>query len=808
MAKNQFKKIILVFILAIQISTIVAQGFGHSTLITEWKFNLGDVKLGGIESFDDSKWEQVQVPHDWTVKQFASPNLASSTGYLPGGIGWYRTNIDIPDTSDNKQYYLYFEGVYNRSEVFINGNWLGKQYDGYVSFMYDITPYINPGSENIVAVRVDHSKDADSRWYTGSGIYRNVHLVEANSTHINLWGVYYTAEVINDSKAIISVETKIKKHFKGSSTVKIHHELFDASGSLVTSAETKISNPDFSSAIENQKLTVKNPKLWGINSPYLYVLKTSLIENGKVVDESSVNVGIRSLTFDPNKGFALNNKWMKVKGVCLHHDAGVLGAAVPKAVWREKVLKLKEIGCNGIRMSHNPQSTDLYDICDELGMLVMDEAFDEWEYPKKKWLEGWNVGEPGFQGAAEYFREHGKKTLESMIYRDRNHPSVFMWSIGNEVDYPNDPYTHPVLDKEGIGQYHVAGYQPNQPDAKRLGDIATELAGIVRSVDNSRPVTAALAGPVMSNETAYPGALDVAGYNYTESRYKMDHEKYPDRVLYGSENRHDMESWKVVRDNEYIFGQFLWTGADYLGEAGRWPSRGAMSGLIDFTQNIKPLGYFRQSLWSDKPMVYVGTFPKSENSSYRQLFSSKLWNYKKDQLIRVVCFTNCDEIELVLNDKVIGERQKYNSETGINLWDIVYEPGVLKAVSYKNNVKVAEDIIVTSGSPALIKCKTENVILTNKNDVALVELIITDKEGNLAYLADNEIKCTITGPGKLLGLENASFNVTENFNDNTHRCKNGRLLAYIQATENSGEVIVTFESAYLEGGKQIIKIGL
>lgn len=806
MSKNHYLKIFLFILCGFQINFLHAQGFGKSKLITDWKFNLGDIKLGGIESLDDSKWQDVQVPHDWSVKLSASPAHSSCTGYLPGGIGWYRTKIEIP-SSAGKRYYLYFEGVYKKSEVYINGSWLGKQYDGYTSFMYDITPYIRSGKENVVAVRVDHSEDADSRWYTGSGIYRNVHLVEANNTHIDLWGVYYTAEVLNESKALINVETKIKKHSGSIADLKVVHELFDAKGSLVASTEKKLSANHLDSETINQKLSVKNPKLWGIDSPDLYLLKTTVSENGAVVDESSVNVGIRSLKFDPDKGFALNNKWMKIKGVCLHHDAGVLGSAVPKEVWHERVLRLKEIGCNAIRMSHNPQSTELYDICDEMGMLVMDEAFDEWEYPKKKWIVGWNEGEPGFQGAAEYFREHGKETLKTMVYRDRNHPSVIMWSVGNEVDYPNDPYTHPILDKEGIGQFHVAGYQRNQPDANRLGVIATELAGIVRGIDQSRPVTAALAGPVMSNETAYPGALDVVGYNYTESRYKMDHEKYPKRILYGSENRHDIEAWKATRDNDFIFGQFLWTGADYLGEGASWPSRGFTTGLLDLANNIKPLGYFRQSLWSDKPMVFVGTFQKSTGSSNRQMGLEKIWNYKKDQPIRVISYTNCDEIELYLNDKVVGERQKYNSETGVNFWDVAFEPGVLKVVAYKNNMKVAEDKLTTSGSPSIIKCNAENTILSGKNKVALIQLTITDKDGNLASLADNEIKCTITGPGKLLGLENASYDASENFNDNVHRCKNGKLLAYIQATENSGEITVEFESPYLESGRQAIKIG-
>jgi len=804
MAKHQRVRIFLLFIFLIQTNLLVAQGFGRSTLITDWKFTLGDVPLGEVETLDDSNWENIQVPHDWSIKQYASPDLASCTGYLPGGIGWYRTHIELPSEYGNKRYYLYFEGVYNRSEVFINGNWLGKKYDGYVSFMYDITRYVKPG-ENIIAVRVDHSKDADSRWYTGSGIYRKVHLVEASNTHIDLWGLYYITQ-ISGSKATINVETKIKKHRKGVSEIKIVHELFENDGKLITSAENKFSAHDMNIAPDKQLLKVNNPKLWGIDTPYLYNLRTTIFENGKMVDESYVKVGIRSLKFDPDKGFALNNKWMKVKGVCLHHDAGVLGAAVPKIVWRERIRKLKEIGCNAIRMSHNPQSPDLYDICDELGMLVMDEAFDEWEYPKKKWLEGWNVGVPGFQGAAEYFREHGKKNLEAIVYRDRNHPSVFMWSIGNEVDYPNDPYTHPILDSAGIGQYHVSGYQPGQPHAERLGNIATELAGIVHRIDGSRPVTAALAGPVMSNETAYPGALDVVGYNYTESRYQIDHEKYPQRVLYGSENRHDMESWKAVRDNDYIFGQFLWTGADYLGEAGRWPSRGAMSGLTDFALDIKPLGYFRQSLWSDKPMVYIGTFPKSENSNYRPFFAAKSWNYKNNQIIRIISFTNCDDIEIHLNDNIVGERQKYNSETGVNVWDIPYEPGILKAVAFKKNKQIAEDEIRTTGIPKAIKCVANCETLTGENKTAILHAVVVDSEGNKVYMADNEITCTITGPGKLLGMENASFDVTENYTDNKHRCKGGKLTVYIQATKNKGEIVVELDSPFLESTSQTLLI--
>ncbi len=807
MSEIRMLKIVLTFFFAVQIGALHAQGFGQSTSITDWKFNLGDVKYGENELLDDSKWEQVQVPHDWSVHQTPSPHYASCMGYLPGGIGWYRTRVTIPAASSDKRFYVYFEGVYNKSEVYINGRWLGKQYDGYTSFMYDITPYVKPGNDNILAVRVDHSNDADSRFYTGSGIYRPVRLVESNPTHIDLWGVFYRAASVEEKSAVITVETTLKKEKTQTADIEILHELFNKEGKVVASAKKKVTLSDYKTYTASQTLTVANPVRWGIDNPYLYQLKTTVTENGKKVDESVVRVGLRSLKFDPDKGFALNNQWMKVKGVCMHHDAGVLGAAVPKNVWKARILQLKEIGCNAIRMSHNPQSADVYDLCDELGMLVMDEPFDEWEYPKKKWLEGWNVGEPGFQGAASYFREHGKETLTSMILRDRNHPCVFMWSIGNEVDYPNDPYTHPILDKEGIGQYHVQGFQPGQPSAQRLGDIAAELAAVVRNLDRSRPVTGALAGAVMSNETTFPQVLDVVGYNYTEDRYKMDHERFPKRILYGSENRSDIEAWKSVAENDFIFGQFIWTASDYLGESHPWPSRCFPSGLLDLSHHIKPIGYFRQSLWSEKPMVYVGTAPKTGRMFHNWFDTRKSWNYQGGDSIRVVCYTNCDEVELTLNGRVIGNRQPRNAKTGVNYWDVAYEPGTLKAVAYKAGAATTEDQILTTGYPAAIKCTEVKDPPAVKNDVAMLTLSILDANGNQVNLADNEITCRITGPGRLLGMENASVFHSVSMGNNVRRCKNGTLLVYIQATADAGEIVATFESPFLGKVRQVVRIG-
>ena len=782
---------VLVAIFVINISAI-AQGFGEKHLINEqWFFHLGDVKYGGRETMDCSEWSTVDVPHDWSVKQNASPELASCTGFLPGGIAWYRKNITIPEVKKGEKVYVYFEGVYNNSEVFINGKWLGKRPNGYISFMYELTPYIKWGEENSIAVRVDHSNDADSRWYTGSGIYRDVYLVYANPIHINQWGVNYQTKV-KGNQAIIETSTTINNSLK-STSLKVIQELFDSEGNVVTSSSK-------SGVVETQTTTeilqtvpLRSPKLWSVKTPYLYTLKTTIVKGSKILDQSETKVGVRTIDFNADKGFSLNGENMKLKGVCLHHDAGVLGAAVYKSVWRSRLQQLKSLGCNAIRTSHNPQAPHLYELCDELGFLVMDEAFDEWEYPKNKWIEGWNRGTPGHQGTSQYFREWSEKDLKDQVMRDRNHPSIIMWSIGNEVDYPNDPYTHPILEEEGIGQQHIRKYLKDHPNAKRLGEIAKELVAVVKEVDTSRPVTAALAGAVMSNFTDYPFVLDVVGYNYTEYKYDMDHEKYPKRILYGSENRHDLPAWHAVRDKDFIFGQFLWTGFDYLGESGPWPSRGFTTGLIDLAGNIKPRGYFRKSLWAESPMVYVGTY--KPHNDWLSMDAPKVWNYEADEKVRVVSYTNCEEAELYLNGKIIGARKAYDDETGIIYWDVNYEQGELRVVAYNNNKEVVTDSIITNTYPVKLSAV---VIEASDDDVRQIVVKILDKDGNQVVMADNELTCSVEG-GVLLGMENASNDVSLNYHDNKQRCINGQLLLFLKRKEVNKEMLVKITSPLLEG---------
>ena len=574
--------------------------------------------------------------------------------------------------------------------------------------------------------------------------------------------------------------------------------LYDSEGRRVayTSSPVRETGPGVSEV--SMELTVPDPELWSVDSPYLYTLSAELVHGGETVDGCRVRAGIRELAFDPDKGFALNGKWMKVKGVCLHHDAGVLGAAVPEDVWRRRLENLKSIGVNAVRMSHNPQAPSVYDLCDELGILVMDEAFDEWRFPKRKWIEGWNVGTPGFQGSADFFDQWCEADVTDMVRRDRNHPSIFLWSIGNEVDYPNDPYSHPVLDGSTISQPMFGGYHKDAPDAMELGEIAGRLAACVRAVDTSRPVTAALAGVVMSNETAYPDALDVVGYNYTEDRYDTDHAEYPERVIYGSENRPDIDAWKAVRDKDFIFGQFIWTGTDYLGESGPWPSRGFYTGLLDFGSFVKPRGHFRASLWSSEPVTYIGTYP---SGNWLSVDAWDIWNYTPGEMIRVVCYTNSPQARLLLDGECVGEMKKYDDVTGIIYWDIPYRPGTLRAEGCDMDGNVLSSYEIKSSlRPYALKAYIDNAAsVPDGHTVDHVIVEIVDENGTKVMLGDNEITCRIDGPATLLGLEAGNNSDMTDYTDNVHRAYHGRLLCYIRRDVQGQAVKLTFTSPLLEG---------
>lgn len=785
-------------LLACCITTLSGQvSFGESQLFNDnWTFQKGDVPEASQPTFDDSRWRRVQLPHDWSVEGPSSPDLASATGYLPGGVAWYRKAFDLTPEQKGKRIYIYFEGVYNYGEVFINGHSLGVRPNGYISYLHDLTDHLTEG-RNVVAVKVDHSKYADSRWYTGSGIYRDVYLVAANPVHIAQWGVFFSTPEISRDRAKAQVETTLNNTSAAEVTLRLEQDLVDPNGRIVSKSKTTVKVPAGQTATFPLFMNAKNPMLWSLETPHLYTLETRILQKNQLIDKTSTKVGIRQLTFDPNKGFALNGTWMKVKGVCVHHDAGCLGSAVPTSVWRNRLMTLKSMGVNAIRTSHNPQAPALYALCDELGLLVMNEAYDEWEFAKKKWVSGWNQGKPLFFGSSAFFSDWGERDLKDLVLRDRNHPSVFMWSIGNEVDYPNDPYSHPILDKEGIQQQHTAGYLPNQPHADRLGAIAKRLAAVVRANDPTRPVTAGLAGPVMSNETDYPGALDVAGYNYTERRYAQDHAAYPKRVLYGSENGHGYDAWKAVTDNEYIFGQFLWTGIDYLGEAHAWPSRGFTSGLLDLAGFKKPRAYFRESLWSTNPMIYIGTSFRFRNNR-PSMDAPALWNYRDGSTVLVSCYTNCEQAKLLLNGQPIGEPKSRDAETGMIAWEVPYQAGTLEAVGLNGGKEAARFALKTSGRPHALVATPSVTSLSDQPDVVEITLQVVDNKGLPVFMADDEISCRIQGQARLLGMESGNPSDMGDYTDFRQRVYQGRMKAYVKPAPQAGPLTITFSANWLQ----------
>lgn len=787
-----------------QVSFGEAEQFNHG-----WLFSLSDNAKAAEVAFDDSSWRRLDVPHDWSIEGQLSQDYASCTGYLPAGIAWYRKHFTHKTNQANT--YIYFEGIYNRSEVYLNGHLLGKRPNGYVSFLYDMTPYLKQG-ENILAVRVDHSRIADSRWYTGSGIYRDVWLVKAPEVHLSQWGATYRLKKLENGMTTVEVDISVDAPKATTENYEAYVSIYDQRN-LVKAEPLALGKLGKGQTKRTIELSIPQAKLWNLKSPYLYQLHVELMKNKAVVDQTCIAMGLRTLQFDPDKGFALNGEWMKVKGVCLHHDAGVLGAAVPREVWVRKVRELKRMGANAIRMSHNPQAPMLYDICDKEGMLVMDEGSDEWEFPKRKWIKGWNQGEPGFEGTYDFFEEWIDRDVADMVMRDRNHPCVFLWSVGNEVDYPNDPYSHPVLDgnNAAISQPMFGGYKPDAPHAERIGKIAKRIAGVIRSIDTSRPVTGALAGVVMSNETEYPDVIDVVGYNYTEKRYDEDHLTYPKRILYGSETGVGYDSWKAVRDKPFIFGQFIWTGTDYLGESGRWPSRGLHTGLLDFGSFKRPRGWFRAALWSDEPVTYIGTYPLIPIERGERWFDPARfispeaqddWNLPaslpQDTTVtmRVVCYTNAPQARLLLNDKTVGAMKAQNDSNAIICWDIPFEPGTLRAEGCDKSGKVLSSYEITTNTDPVALRASE---LLPENSETLHQLLVEviDEAGHRVKSALNDVTCTIEGPATLLGLEGSNNTDMSDYRDNHQPVYRGRLVSYVRRTA-PGPVRVTFSGEGLK----------
>ncbi|HPJ03682.1 MAG TPA: glycoside hydrolase family 2 TIM barrel-domain containing protein [Candidatus Limiplasma sp.] len=719
-----------------------------------WRFALGDHAQAYFKGYDDGAWETVTLPHDWSVTLPFDQNCSSGTGYLPGGIGWYRKRFALKDIGD-RRVMITFGGVYRHSRVWINSNYLGLRPFGYASFTYDITEFAVEG-ENVISVRCEHQELADSRWFTGNGIYRDVTLTLCEPAHFVQDGVFaYTAEAD-------ATHAQIRVTAEAAQDVDIHCVLTDPAGQAVAEG--------------SDTLTVQSPMLWSPQTPTLYTLKVSALQNGKETDTVQIPFGIRTFRFDADKGFFLNGTNMKLRGVCLHHDAGVLGAAVPKTVWKRRLLKLKEAGVNAVRCSHNPPDPLFLDLCDELGFLVIDEAFDEWEGCKNKWWQGHNVYPPKLFGYSDAFPAWHRRDLTDLVRRDRNHPCVILWSIGNEIDYPNDPYVHPLFAQaEGNNDKNKPlqelRYNPDKPYIGRLTTVAKELAAIVKENDSTRPVTAALAMPEISNLIGFAQALDVVGYNYKEALYQEDHQTYPTHILVGSENRHEPQDWLAVKHNPFISGQFLWTGVDYLGECFGWPIRAAEPGLLDMAGYAKPLFGLRKALWTDALTVSlaVGSMEAFWEASYG-------WAGETGEMKDVLVLTNGDQATLLLNGQEIG--RKPVDETCIAAFRVQYAPGELTAVCTKAG-EVVTDTLVTPGAAETLQA---TVWSEAQDEMQQIEVSLLDHSGRIAATDDRKLTCAVIGDMRLMGIENGCATDLTSYASETRPTWRGRAIVYVRKT--------------------------
>ncbi len=730
-------------------------------------------------AFDDSSWRTVKVPHDWAVDYPFDINNSSGTAYLTGGTAWYRFHFTLKDFNETKRARINFGGIYKHAKVWCNSYYLGNHQNGYTSFSFDMTHALRTdGSENIIAVQVNHNDFADSRWYAGSGIQREICIELTDSARFTVGGIHFT-----NSKNSFTVETEYENN--RDSDLSLTARLKDAEDKIIWEEKSQNKNTQktvgltFSATLSPDKIN-----FWCPENPYLYTLETQIEANGKISDSKKTKVGFTDYCFDADKGFFCNGTNVKLKGLCVHEDAGCLGNAVPKEVWKRRLEKFKEMGCNAIRMSHNPHSKNLYELCDEMGFFVMDEIYDEWANPKNKWVSGHNVYPPSHQGITDDFYSCYEQDVKSFVCANRNRPSVIMWSIGNEIDYPNDPYCSPKF-KEMTGNNDASKpkaermYNPAHPDIKELPIIAQMLSNEVKKYDTVRPVTMALAFPELSETPELYKCLDVVGFNYKEQFYEENHKKYPAKPFIGSENSHSPSAWKYVAENEYISGQFLWTGIDYLGEAMGWPLHGAQSGRLDAAGFEKPNFYLTKSLWVSKE---TETFAKVFTCMKGNKKWNRLWNFAENSEVELQIYSNLENTEIFINSKKICCCKK--NDEGIMTCTVNFEFGKLEIIG---NGKVLDSI---ESSGAATKLCTN---LINGETVAQIEIFAEDSEGIRVCSAEHLVKIECEGC-ELMGIENGNVADNMEYSVPYRRMFNGQLIAYIRKTSASGTARICCEN--------------
>ncbi len=826
---NNFKVCFLLLLL----TNICLLGCQKPPTKTEENFNLnwGFYLANGTEQAlhnnpNAVSWESVRLPHDWSAEsKFSTENTGSSTGFLPGGIGWYKKEFNLTSRDKEKVIAVEFDGVYNNAEVWINGNYLGKRPYGYISFGYELTPYLNYGeSPNLLVVKVDHSNYLDSRWYTGSGIYRDVRLTKKEKIHFPKWAIGITTPAISNESADIIVDVAVNNFEKGAKDIVVKGEIFSMDGQSIATTEEK--------AKVNQQgnvtlhFTVANPRRWDIEDPYLYKANVSILKENRDIDSEEVKFGIRTFKFDANQGFYLNGKNRKLKGVNLHHAAGAVGAAVPIDVWARRFIKLKEIGCNAIRTAHNPVDPQFLDLCDQMGFVVIDEFFDEWNIPKKKSLHklGDNLApDEVTHGYTEEFDEWYERDLSDCIKRDRNHPSVIMWSIGNEIEWTHPYYSQAYEAVNGKQEYYL--YHPTFDSLKiktafdkitggkdSLLVIAKKLSTLVKSLDPTRPVTCGNVLPSVGLATGYGQSVDVLGFNYRATEYDGAHEAYPNLLIYGSENWGAWSEWKACVERDFVAGIFCWTGFAYGGESGPWPHKGLNISFFDFAGFKTARGHFFQALWKDEPHIYMGTTAEEESEySYdvESGFSVELkkewirrwdwydiydkWQYAPNEEVIVQVYSNCEENELFLNGKSQGRKKTSDFEDdNVVKWMVPFQAGELKVVGLNNNQEVTSYSLHTTEKIDQIALTSDKTTLRpNNKDVIHIEARLKDANGHLISHDPMKVTFDVKGDVTLLGIDNGATDNVQGYKSYQCTTHNGKVLLMLQSNATEGEINVT-----------------
>lgn len=740
----------------------------------DWRFFKGDASSAENISFDDSKWRTLDVPHDWSIEgPYDKTNpTARGGGYLPAGIGWYRKTFTLTEADASKLHSIEFDGVMRISDVWINGVHLGQRPYGYISFSYDLSKHLNfgKGKTNVIAVKADNTIQPASRYYTGAGIYRHVRLVSVNPVHFTQWGTFISSPVATVQKATLNVKAAVENSSNKSGVFVVQTTILDAAGKTVKTFETKQTLAAGATSEFVQQTEIANPALWDIEKPSLYKAVTKILSGKTVLDDQTITFGIKDAKFDAAKGFLLNGKNYKIKGVCLHHDGGAVGAAVPLAVWEDRLKQLRAIGVNGIRTAHNPVAPEFLDLCDKLGFVVMDETFDTWNSAKNNGEKGYNL----------FFKKWWEKDTRDMVLRDRNHPSIVIYSVGNEI---HDDLSYPK------------GYE-----------LYKAQQDLLHQYDPTRPVTMALFRPANSKvyTSGFAAQMEVVGQNYRENELVAAHEANPEWKVIGSENGHGLTQWLALRDKPYMAGQFLWTGIDYLGEAD-WPETTNNQGLFDRAMNWKQQSLQRDSWWSEKPVVHI--VRKSDNAGAGVWVND--WtptDFDTYDNAKIQVYSNCDEVELFLNGKSMGTMAKPQNDAPRE-FDLTFEKGTIRAVGRNKKVEVAAEEFKSAGKPAkIVLTTTQPTIKANWDDVSHVRVTIVDTNGVPCPNADNLIKFTISGPGIIAAVDNGNIISHEAYIANQRSAYRGKVLALVKGNKGTGKVTLKAEAEGLALGTITIDV--